>query len=167
MRAPPATAAVVSPVEIAYWLGSRRVLPTAAEIVERTGCSRASAYRWRAFALAGGCSVSNRARTLPRATVEVLATPRRCKHPVPCKDAASLRVVGALRLGAATERQLSKMLDMPPATAQSTIRVLHARGVIHPAGHTPHCPLSRRRGGAIRWELIAGPRSIGHIGGAQ
>jgi hypothetical protein len=41
-------------VQIAFWLGQlvlvRNRAPSVAEIIEFTGCSRATAYRWRKFA---------------------------------------------------------------------------------------------------------------------
>jgi hypothetical protein len=37
---------------IAYWLGSLRYVPSVQEIRDHIGCSRATAYRWRRFALA-------------------------------------------------------------------------------------------------------------------
>lgn len=42
------------PSEIAFWLGSRRLIPSLEEIMEHTGCARATAYRWRAFAKSNG-----------------------------------------------------------------------------------------------------------------
>jgi hypothetical protein len=37
-------------VEVAFWLGSLGYVPSVSEIRLRTGCSRATAYRWKAFA---------------------------------------------------------------------------------------------------------------------
>lgn len=164
MRAPPATSAVMSPVEIAYWLGCRRVVPTAAEIVQRTGCSRAAAYRWRAFARAFGRTASKRVCILPPATTDVLAAPPRATPEGSRKSIASDRISGALALGAASAYELSRLLDLPPSTTQSAIHQLHAAGLIHPASHIRHRPLSRTRGGAIRWALVARAPSVRHVG---
>lgn len=45
-----------TPTEIAYWLGTRRMLPSVRELMETWSLSRASAFRWRAFVRAGGRS---------------------------------------------------------------------------------------------------------------
>lgn len=151
-RAAATTAALLSPCAIAYWLGTRRVVPSVTEIVEHTGCSRAAAYRWRAFALEGDCSRERGKRSLPPATTAALASHRHQRSRFVRAGAAD-RVVAALTLCAASERQLSTMLALPPSTTQTAIRMLHVRGVIRPAGHAEHRPMSRARGGAITWTL--------------
>jgi hypothetical protein len=143
---------LLSPSEIAYWLGSRRTVPTAAEIIDYTGCSAAAAYRWRAFALEGGRGKTGRERRLPPANPSVLASRPRQRVQRVRQDAAA-RVAGALAVCDASERELSAMLALPPATTQMAIRMLHARGTIRPIGHVAHRPLSRVRGGAIKWSL--------------
>lgn len=45
-----------SPAEIAFWLGSCRQVPSVDEIVGQWRVGRSTAFRWRAFALAGGRS---------------------------------------------------------------------------------------------------------------
>jgi len=43
-----------TPSEIAYWLGTQRVVPSVWELMQVWDLSRAAAFRWRAFARAGG-----------------------------------------------------------------------------------------------------------------
>lgn len=43
-----------TPTEIAYWLGAQRVLPSTWELMQIWDVSRATAFRWRAFARSGG-----------------------------------------------------------------------------------------------------------------
>lgn len=45
-----------SPVEIAFWLGTCHQVPSVDDIENRWEVSRSTAFRWRAFALAGGQS---------------------------------------------------------------------------------------------------------------
>jgi len=45
-----------TPQEIAYWLGTQRVLPSVGELMAIWDLSRASAFRWRAFVRSGGRS---------------------------------------------------------------------------------------------------------------
>lgn len=40
--------------QIAYWLGTRRNVPSVAEIINAWHVSRPTAYRWRKFAESGG-----------------------------------------------------------------------------------------------------------------
>lgn len=166
MRAAPATAASLSPCEVAYRLGSRRVVPTAMEIVEQTGCSRAAAYRWRTFALQGGCAHTKRERRLPRATAEVLV---RCsgQRPRVTRLKAAERLAAVLALTSAPESQLSRMLALSPTTTQAAIRTLRVRRVISPNGHVEHRPLSRVRGGAIRWAATGDASSALDADGAS
>ena len=165
-RAAATTAALLSPCAIAYWLGTRHVIPTAAEIVEHTGCSRATAYRWRTFALEGGCGREQRKRSLPPATTAVLASHRR-QRSRSVRAGVADRVVSVLSLCIATERQLSTMLALSPSTTQTAIRLLHAHGVIRPIGHTEHRVLSRARGGAIRWTLAHAASSLPAADGGE
>lgn len=45
-----------TPTEIAYWLGTQRVVPSVYELMRIWDLSRAAAFRWRAFVRAGGRS---------------------------------------------------------------------------------------------------------------
>lgn len=40
----------MQPKDIAYWLGRIGYVPSTRELQRHTGCSLATAYRWRAFA---------------------------------------------------------------------------------------------------------------------
>lgn len=44
--------------QIAYWLGAAREVPSLDEIIDTWHVSRATAYRWRAFAESGGTRFS-------------------------------------------------------------------------------------------------------------
>lgn len=145
-----ATAATMTPTQIAYWLGTRRCVPTVPEIVEHTGCARASAYRWRRFALSGGQVGNGRITSLPPASV---ATP--CTRDVhPSRRTATGRVLAALALDSLPTSKVARMLAMPESTAAAAVRSLHQAGRIQPVGHTRHIPASHKRAAAIRWSKV-------------
>ena len=56
-----------TPTEIAYWLGTQRVVPSAWELMQVWDLSRAAAFRWRAFARSGGrCQQRHHAAGKPK-----------------------------------------------------------------------------------------------------
>lgn len=96
-----------------------------------TGCARASAYRWRAFALCGDTHelVGSPTFRLPHRNTQRHL--RRRQRP-----AAVERALAALVLALLPTPQIVQMLAMPTSTAEATARALQSERTKRPVART-------------------------------
>jgi len=114
-----------------------------------TGCARASAYRWRAFALFGDTQelVGSPTFRLPHRNTQRHL--RRRQQP-----AAVERALAALALALLPTPQIVQMLAMPTSTAEATARHSNQSVPKRPVARTTSG--SRKRWRVIRWSIVCG-----------